>query len=147
MADEAIERIRIEASPERCFEVAVDFPRYPEWATDVKDVEVLARDDDGRGQRVRFAVAALGKTIGYDLDYEYAGAPTEFSWTLARSDVLRTLEGSYRFEPDGTATALTYRLTVDLKVPLPGFMKRTAAGLIVQNAVKGFKHHLESGAA
>lgn len=147
VADEAVERIGIAASPEQCFEVAVDFPRYPRWATDVKEVEVLARDGDGRGRRVRFAVSALGKTIGYVLDYDYAGAPTEFSWRLAESDVLRVLEGSYRFDPDGAGTALTYRLTVDLKIPLPGFMKRTAAGTIVQNAVKGFKSHLEAGAA
>ena len=41
MADEARESIHIQASPEKCYAVAIDFDRYPEWATDVKYVEVL----------------------------------------------------------------------------------------------------------
>lgn len=152
MSDEAVEHIRIGASPERCFEVAVDFEHYPRWATDVKEVEVLARDAEGRGTTVRFAVAAMGRTLGYILDYDYAGAPTEFSWKLARSDVLTVLDGAYRFDPDpdpgagAAGTALTYRLAVDLNLPLPGFIKRRAAGMIIQNAVKGFKRYLETGA-
>ncbi len=151
MADEAVEHIRIAASPERCFEVAVDFEHYPRWATDVKEVEVLARDDEGRGTKVRFAVAALGRTLGYILNYDYDGAPTEFSWKLAEADVLTVLDGSYRFDPDpatgGAGTALTYKLAVDLNLPLPGFVKRRAAGMIIQNAVKGFKRDLEAGTA
>ena len=149
MSDAAEEHIRIAAPPQRCFEVAVDFERYPEWATDVKEAEVLARDDEGRGSKVRFAVAAMGQNIRYTLDYDYAGAPTEFSWTLAESNVLTVLDGSYHFEPDpdtgvGGGTALTYRLAVDLNLPLPGFMKRQAAGMVINNALKGFKRYLEA---
>ena len=32
MADTASERIRVEAPAERCFDVAIDFESYPEWA-------------------------------------------------------------------------------------------------------------------
>ena len=147
MADEAVEHVQIEAPPGRCFNVAVDFENYPRWATDVKEAEVLARDEEGRGTKVRFAVAAMGQTIGYVLDYDYAGAPTEFSWTLAESKLLTALDGSYRFDPapnSGDATALTYKLAVDLNLPLPGFMKRQAAQIVIQNALKGFKRYLES---
>ena len=146
MADEAVEHMEIEASPARCFDVAVDFENYPRWATDVKEAEILDRDGEGRGTKVRFAVSAMGQTIGYVLDYDYAGAPTEFSWTLAESKVLTALDGTYRFDPapgSGDATALTYTLAVDLNLPLPGFMKRQAAQLVVQNALKGFKRFLE----
>ncbi len=148
MADEAVEHIKVGAPPERCFDVAVDFEHYPRWATDVKEVEVLARDDDGRGTRVRFAVGAMGQNLRYILDYDYAKAPTEFSWKLAESNILTALDGSYRFDPDPAAaggTALTYRLAVDLNLPLPGFMKRQAAQMVVQNALKGFKRYLEAG--
>jgi uncharacterized membrane protein len=149
MPDEAVEHMRVGAPPQRCFEVAVDFENYPRWATDVKEAEVLDRDAGGRGTKVRFAVAAMGQTIGYILDYDYAGAPREFSWTLAESKVLTALDGTYRFDPDPAAgeagTALTYRLAVDLNLPLPGFMKRQAAQMVVQNALKGFKRYLEAG--
>jgi uncharacterized membrane protein len=151
MSDEAVEHMTIGASPGRCFEVAVDFERYPLWATDVKDVEVLTRDAEGRGDRVRFAVAAMGQQITYTLDYDYSDAPTEFSWKLAESNILTALDGSYHFEPDpgagDAATALTYRLAVDLNLPMPGFMKRQAAGMVISNALKGFKRYLEGGGA
>lgn len=151
MSDEAVEHIRIAAPPPRCFEVAVDFERYPRWATDIKEVEVLDRDGEGRGAKVRFAVSAMGRNVTYVLDYDYAGAPTEFSWKLAESNILTALDGAYRFEPDPEAgdagTALTYRLAVDLNIPMPGFMKRQAASIVVNNALKGFKRYLEAGGA
>ena len=146
MADEARESIHIEAPPERCYAVAIAFERYPEWATDVKDVEVLERDGDGRGTRVRYEIAALGKTIGYVLAYDYADAPGGFSWTLEKADLLRRLDGAYRFDAEGDGTRVGYVLTVDVTLPLPGFMKRAAAGMIVDNAMKQLKAHVETGA-
>jgi hypothetical protein len=147
MADEARESIHIEAAPERCYAVAIDFDRYPEWATDVKQVEVLARDDEGRGTRVRYQISALGKTIGYDLAYDYTDAPGGFAWTLEKADFLSRLDGSYRFDADGGGTNVGYVLAVDVTLPLPGFMKRAAAGMIVDNAMKQLKAHIEAGDA
>ena len=146
MADQATERIHVEASPERCFEAAVDFERYPEWAGEVKAAEILDRDCDGRGQRVRYRISALGKTIHYVLEYDFSDAPTGFSWKLVEADMLRALDGTYRFDDDGDGgTDLTYVLAVDIAFPMPGFMKRTAAGMIVQTALRDFKRYAESG--
>jgi ribosome-associated toxin RatA of RatAB toxin-antitoxin module len=147
MADEATERIRIEAEPQRCFDVVVDFERYPVWATDVKTAEIVERDGDGRGSRVRYRISALGRTISYVLLYDYSAAPGVLSWTLAEGDILRGLDGSYRFDPEGPGTAVTYRLAVDLAIPLPGFMKKKAAEKIAQNAMREFKRHVEAGAS
>jgi uncharacterized membrane protein len=144
MADEAREEIEITAPPERCFAVAVDFERYPEWAFDVKQAEVLDRDEAGRGRRVRYEVSALGRTIGYTLEYDYGRAPAAFSWTLAQGDIVKGLDGEYRFEPSAAGTRVVYRLAVDLALPLPGFVKRRAAGLIAENAMRGLKRYLEA---
>ena len=132
--------------PERCFAVAVDFERYPEWATDVKKAEVLDRDEAGRGSRVRYEVSALGRTIGYTLAYDYGEAPAAFSWTLVQGDIVKGLDGQYRFEPSGDGTRVVYRLAVEVAIPLPGFVKRRAAGLIAENAMRGLRRHLEGGA-
>jgi polyketide cyclase/dehydrase/lipid transport protein len=145
MADEARESIHVEATPERCYAVAIDFDRYPEWATDVKVVEVLDHDDEGRGTRVRYEISALGKTIGYVLDYDYADAPGGFAWKLQKADFLSRLDGAYRFDDDGDGTRVGYVLTVDVTLPLPGFMKRAAAGMIVDNAMKQLKGYIEAG--
>jgi ribosome-associated toxin RatA of RatAB toxin-antitoxin module len=146
MADEAHEHITVTAAPERCYSVAVDFHRYPEWARDVKHVEVLERDADGRGSRVEYRVAGLGQSIRYVLAYDYAEAPAAFSWTLVESDKLRRLDGRYAFEPDGTGTRLTYDLTIDVSIPLPGLIKRQAARMIMGTALKELKHEAERAA-
>ena len=145
MSDEARESIHIESSPEQCYVVAIDFDRYPEWATDVKDVEVLERDDEGRGTLVRYEISALGKSLGYVLAYDYADAPGGFSWFLEKADYLRRLDGSYSFDPEAGGTRVGYVLSVDVTLPLPGFMKKAAAGMIVDNAMKQLKRYVEAG--
>ena len=45
MAEQVSDRIRIDAPPQRCYEVAIDYERYPEWAKDIKQATVLERDD------------------------------------------------------------------------------------------------------
>jgi len=144
MPEHANERIRVDASPARCYEVATDFERYSEWARDVKSVTVHERDDQGRATKVEYRAAAIGKSITYTLAYGYTDAPGSFSWSLIEGDMLRQLDGTYRFEPDDDGTRVHYDLTVDLSAPLPGFMKRRAAGMIMGTALKELKREVES---
>ncbi len=109
MADEAHEHISVAASPTRLFELATDYERYPEWARDVKQVDVLERDGDGRGSRVEYRVAGLGKSIRYVLEYDYAEAPAAFSWHFVEGDWLRQLDGRYGFEAEDGGTRVTLR--------------------------------------
>jgi ribosome-associated toxin RatA of RatAB toxin-antitoxin module len=146
MADEATERIHVDAPPARCYEVATDFARYPEWAKDVKEVSILDRDGDSRGAKVEYRMAAMGRSIRVVFDYDYALAPDSFSWHLVEGDMLKRLEGTYDFDPDDGGTRVTYSLTVEVGVPLPGFMKRRAAGLIIGNALKELKREAEGSA-
>jgi hypothetical protein len=145
MSDQARESTHVEVSPEQVYRVAIDFERYPEWATDVKEVEVLERDAEGRGTRVRYQISALGKTIGYVLTYFYDDAPGGFSWDLESADYLRRLDGSYTFVAEGSGTRVGYVLAVADPLPLPGFMKKAAAGMIVDNAMKQLKRYVEAG--
>jgi uncharacterized membrane protein len=144
MTETASERIRVEAPADRCFDVAIDFESYPEWAKDVKSAHILATDDEGRGTRVEFRAAALGRSIRYILEYDYAEAPDAFSWHFVEGDMLRRLDGTYRFEAEGDAsTRVHYDLAVEIGVPLPGLLKRRAAGLIMGNALKELKKQVE----
>jgi uncharacterized membrane protein len=144
MTESAHERIRVEAPADRCWDVAVDFESYPEWA-DVKEVNIVEQDPEGRGTRVEYRVAALGKSVRYVLEYDYSEAPTAFSWKLVEGDLVRRLDGSYRFEPEGvSSTRVHYDLVVDLAVPLPGLVKRRAAGLIMGSALKELKKQVEA---
>ena len=145
MTETANERIRVDAPPERCWDVAVDFESYPEWVRDVREVKILERDAEGRGHRVEYRAAALGKSIRYVLEYDYTEAPEAFSWKFVEGDMLRRLDGRYQFEADAPgSTRVHYELAVDLAVPLPGLVKRRAAGLIMGSALKELKKQVES---
>lgn len=144
MADQATEHIRVAADPDRCFAVALDFERYPDWARDVKSVRVVETDAEGRGSKVEYRAAAMGRSIRYVLAYDFSEAPHAFSWKLVEGDMVRRLDGSYRFDGSDGATDVTYELTVDLTIPLPGLVKRKAAGLITGTALKELKRRVES---
>ena len=144
MADEAHEQIHVAADPFDCFDLATDFESYPTWAKDVKEATILTRDDAGRPERVEYRTAALGRNVRYVLAYDYGKAPESFSWTLVEGDVLRALDGTYVFEADGDGTRVTYDLRVDLSVPMPGLLKRRAAGMITGTALKELKREAEA---
>jgi ribosome-associated toxin RatA of RatAB toxin-antitoxin module len=144
MADQATEHLRMEAPPERCYEVVTDFERYPEWVADIKHVEVLARDEQGRGTKVAFRAAAMGRSTSYTLAYDYSAAPGEVSWVLEKGDITRRLDGTYVFEPSDGGTEVTYHLAVELVVPLPGFIKSRAEGRIITNALRELKSRVEA---
>jgi ribosome-associated toxin RatA of RatAB toxin-antitoxin module len=146
MPDQARETVVVEAPPERCFAVATDFERYPEWARDVKEVAVLERDGEGRATKVAFRAGAMGRTTRYTLAYDYTNAPRELAWRLVEGDIMRRLDGAYTFAPagsDGQATEVTYTLTVELVVPIPGFVKRRAEGKIIGTALDELKRRAE----
>ena len=145
MTDEATERTTIDAPPEHCFAIALDFDRYPEWAADIKSVEVLERDAEGRGTKVRFRAAAMGQSIRYTLDYDYTDAPRTLAWVQTAGDITRKLDGSYIFEPnDAGGTDMTYHLVAELKVPVVGFIKRRAENRILGTALRELKARAES---
>jgi uncharacterized membrane protein len=144
VAEQGSERIRIEAPPQRCLAVALDFERYPAWARDVKEVTVLERDDAGRGSKVEYRAAAMGRSFKYTLQYDYALLPDAFTWKLVEGEGLRMLDGQYRFEPDGDSTRVHYELSVDVSIPLPGLLKRRAAGMIMGTALRELKKAVES---
>ncbi|MCU1426252.1 MAG: Polyketide cyclase / dehydrase and lipid transport [Actinomycetia bacterium] len=144
MTETASERIRVEAAADRCFDVAVDFESYPEWAKDVKSAEVLEFDEEGRGTKVEFRAAALGRSVRYTLAYDYSEAPAAFSWHFVEGDMLKRLDGRYRFEPEGDdSTRVHYDLAVEIGIPLPGLLKRRASGLIMGNALRELKKQVE----
>jgi len=145
VTETANERIRVDAPADRCWDVAVDFESYPEWVKDVREAHILERDAEGRGKRVEYRAAALGKSVRYVLDYDYSEAPTAFSWKFVEGDMLRRLDGRYRFEAESdTSTRIHYDLAVDLAVPLPGLVKRRAAGIIMGSALKDLKKQVEA---
>jgi hypothetical protein len=144
MAEYTSSSIRIEAAPAEVMAVIADFARYPDWTGEVKEVQVLATDADGRAEEVRLVMDAGAIKDDQTLAYTWGG-PHEVSWTLVKSQMLRSLDGSYLLKEVGEAvTEATYQLTVDVKIPMLGMIKRKAEKVIIDRALAGLKKRVES---
>jgi hypothetical protein len=142
--EQVTERMIIRGTPEHCFDVITGFEDYPDWAADIKSVTIDERDWEGRPAEVTFRAAAFGRSTSYTLRYDYHAAPLELSWTQVAGDLTRRLDGAYELMSTGDGvTEITYRLVVDLKVPLPGFVKRRAEGRIMGTALRELKARVE----
>jgi ribosome-associated toxin RatA of RatAB toxin-antitoxin module len=147
VAEQATERMVVSATPERCFEVSADIVAYPQWASDIKEVTVEERDDQGRPRLVTFRAAAFGRSTNYTLEYDFSEAPQVLAWVQTRGDITSKLDGRYVFAPNGDGgTEVTYHLEVEMKVPLPGFIKMRAQSRIMSIALRELKARVESAA-
>ena len=149
MVDQATQRTTIMASPQRCFDAAVDFERYPRWARDIKEARILAKDRDGRAVDVEYRVTAMGRSTTYTLRYFYGSDPLRIAWRLLRGDATSRLDGEYTFMgvgDDTETTEVSYQLAVELAVSLPGFVKRRAESRIMQTALDELKAYVEARA-
>ncbi len=136
----------VDAPPGFCFEVVIDFESYPEWVSDLERIRVLRRNEDERGHLIEFTVAAMGRNTTYILQYSYESDPPKVIWKLREGDLVRRLDGEYKLAPapgEAGKTLLTYSLTVDLAVSVPGFVKRRAEARILQTALDGFRRRVE----
>ncbi|MFD7239359.1 SRPBCC family protein [Streptomyces syringium] len=147
MAEHTSSSITIEAAPAEVMSVIADFDRYPEWTGEVKQAEVLARDEQGRAEQVRLVLDAGAIKDDHTLAYSWP-ADNVVSWSLVKSQMLRQLDGSYSLAPvaGGAHTEVTYQLTVDVKIPMLGMIKRKAEKVIIDRALQGLKERVESGA-
>jgi ribosome-associated toxin RatA of RatAB toxin-antitoxin module len=144
VTERATETIIVAADPGTLFAVAVDVEDYPEWVAELKSVAVTERDDEGRPVVATFRGAAFGRSSTYTLRYDYSQAPSLLSWVMVEGDLTSKLDGSYRFETADDGTLVTYQLEVDLRVPIPGFVKQRAARLIQGIALRELKARAES---
>jgi len=63
---------------------------------------------------------------------------------MVSGDIMRAVDGAFMFSPESSGgVVLTYNLSIELVVPLPGFVKRRAEVRIL-NTVKQLKVQAES---
>jgi uncharacterized protein DUF2505 len=94
--------------------------------------------------RVRFRLDAGTIRDEHVLAYTWDG-DREVRWTLVTSQMLKALDGCYALSGNaGGGTEVTYELTVDVKIPMLGMIKRKAEKVIIDRALTGLKKRVES---
>jgi carbon monoxide dehydrogenase subunit G len=146
MANQTTSDIVISADRAHVMDVIADFESYPEWATGVKKCTVVREGDAGRAEQVRFVLDASPIRDEYVLAYVWSG-DEQVTWTLAEGHMVKAMDGAYVLTDLGDgSTRVTYRLAVDVAIPLIGMLKRKAEKVIIDTALKGLKKRVESRA-
>ena len=144
MAESTVQSIEIDAPAEACFAVAADVASYPEWATGVRETEVLDHDETGRPARAHFVIDGMVKEIAYDLVYTY-DEPNSISWKAEPGPDLKAMDGSYTFKSLGAErTEVVYALRADPAFTIPGFLRRQVEKQIVGTALRGLRERVEA---
>ena len=139
--------VEIDAPPQACFDALSDFERLPEWQGAVKDVEVLERDESGRGTVVEYVVDARLKTVRYRLRQIY-DEPRRLASEYLGGD-FRDFGGEWRFEPldGGGRTRAELDLQIDPGRFVPGIVRTAISDAVIRRALGDLKAHLERAPA
>jgi len=143
MAEQTTSSIVIDAPAAEVMAVIADFPAYPEWAQGMKQAEVVDEGTGGRADKVHFELDATPIRDSYTLAYDWKG-DSSVTWVLTEGKMLKAMEGAYVLKPSGSGTEVTYRLSVDLSIPMIGLLRRKAEKVIIDTALKGLKKRVES---
>jgi hypothetical protein len=139
--------VEIDAPMETCFAAIIDYETFPSWQGAVVDTEVLDWDEEGRGKRVRLFVDAKVRKVDYTLDYSY-DAPRRIEWDFVEGNGINAADGHYLFEDLGNdRTRATYKLGLEVGIPLPGPVARRAHKSTLKGSVDDLKKEAERRAA
>ena len=92
---------------------------------------------------MHFELEAAPIKDSYTLAYDWHG-DSAVRWNLVEGKMLKAMEGAYELRPSGSGTEVTYRLAVDLSIPMIGMLRRKAEKVIIDTALKGLKKRVES---
>ena len=152
MADQTTSSIVVDAPASAVMAVIADFAAYPVWAKGVTTADVVSTFDSGtadagehrgRASKVFFALDVSPIKDEYTLAYQWDG-DAQVTWTLVEGKMLRALDGAYVLREIGGSTEVTYRLALDVSIPMIGLIKRKGEKILIDTALKGLKQRVES---
>lgn len=146
MAELTESSIVIAAPAADVLDVIADLDQYPQWAGDVRDVEIIAEDGDGWPDQARlvFDAGVIKEACVFDYEWDIVEDGTGVvSWSLVEASTLKAMNGSYTLEAVDGGTQVTYRLAVELTIPMLGTLRRKAEKVIVESALRNLKAHVE----
>lgn len=132
--------VEIDVSPERVYDLLIDFPSYPSFVPNQVSARILDTGTDT--WRVEFQLS-VAKRLTYTLDL--VGIPgRSLRWSHVSGDMVSENQGGWTLEPtDGGGTRATY----EIDVALQGFVPRSVSRLLIERTlpanVRAFKLEAE----
>ena len=133
----------VKAPVDKIIAALTDFDTFPDWQAAILECEVLDRDDQGRGTRIRMKVDAKVKKVGYIVRYDYTNAPNGFSWDQESGDLTEN-KGVYSFvAKDDGSTDVTVDIVAEVGFFVPGPMKKLIREQSLKNSIRELKKRVE----
>ena len=137
MAITETREVVIDATPDEILDVLFDLESLPEWSSVHRKIEILERDDQGHPSRSKQVVKLVG--VSDEQELAYTVHDDGVSWTLISAKQQRAQEGRYTLSPEGDSTRVRFELTVDLLMPVPGFLVKKGAKSLLDTATEGLR--------
>lgn len=147
MSDSTRASVVIEAPSANVLDVIADFEDYPAWAEQVKRATVLDEDEGGWPVQVEFVLDAGVIKDTYVLNYDWQvdeNGEGIVRWSLERSNLLKSMDGSYTVRSVPEGTDVVYELSVAVTIPVVTMLRRKAERMIIDTALRGLKQRVES---
>jgi len=139
---QASRSVVVNVTPEKLFDVIIDFEKYPEFLPEVKKAKVTA--GQGAIKEVTYNVDIKAKVITYTLRHT-AEPPSKLSWTMIKGEMMKGNDGSWMLKPGprpGTTEA-TYTIDLKLSSLVPGFIEKALAEQQLPGLLQNFKARAE----
>jgi len=144
MAEFSKATVTIDAPIAEVQKVLFALDKYPEWSTQIKSAEALAKDDQGRITKVKMSIDAGMMKDRPTLEYDWSEAPDKLRFSLEDADLLTGMDGIYSIKSiDEDTTEVVYELEVSLSMPIPAMMRQKAEKATIDAALSQLKTHLE----
>jgi len=133
----------IAATPQQCYAALTDFEHVPDWQGAVRSIEVLERDEQGRGTVVQYEVDAKVKRVRYKLRQVHE-PPNRLGSEYLGGD-FRDFSGEWRFvDLGGERTRAELDLRIDPGRFVLGPVRAAISDAVMRRALRDLKAHLES---
>ena len=135
----------IDAPASEIFSLMLDYEQAPEWMGSVRSVQVLSRDEDGRGLEVAYEIDVRVGVVRYTLRHHYE-PPQRISSVYVEGD-FRDCEGQWTFrdvEP-GRAEAC-FELRIDPGRSIPGPVVKMLGRRVMKGSVEDLRRHFATPA-
>jgi polyketide cyclase/dehydrase/lipid transport protein len=142
MAVSDSKEVVIEASRDEVLDVIADVESSPKYNSAQLAAEIVDTHDDGRPRQVKMKIKSAG--IADDIVLKYTFAGDAVSWSLVSAKQLKRQDGRYTLTAEGDNTRVKFELTVDLSVPLPGFVLKRAIKGAMNDATDGLRRYVLS---
>ncbi|HEY4395688.1 MAG TPA: SRPBCC family protein [Polyangia bacterium] len=126
------------ARPQDVYGVVTDFGAYPGLFPEIKGTRIIeagAPGPDGKSViRVEFR-AQVVLPVRYVLDLVCDPAAHTVEWTYVEGEIVTNSVGGWRFAAEGEGTTMDYRVSLDVKAPVPGFVLRKVTDGLVSASI------------